>query len=62
MADIFLVLEESEISSPLPEGSILEVAEVETVLAVKEREFSVAIEEAKAAEVAPESSIEEPVT
>jgi hypothetical protein len=45
-------LEESETPSPLPEGSILEAAEVETVPAVEEREFPTAIKEAKAVEVA----------
>ena len=54
MADVFPVLEESETPSPLPEGSILEVAKVEIVLAVKEREFPSSIEEAKVAEVALE--------
>jgi hypothetical protein len=48
------VLEESETPSPLPKGSIPEVAEVETVPAVEEREFPTAIEEAKAVEVALE--------
>jgi hypothetical protein len=47
-------LEESETPSPLPEGSIPEAAEVETVPAVEEREFPIAIEEAKAVEVALE--------
>jgi hypothetical protein len=52
--DVFPVLEESETPSPLPEGSIPEAAEVETVPAVEEREFPIAIEEAKAVEVALE--------
>jgi hypothetical protein len=49
------MLEENEVPSSWPKESSLEAAEVESVPAVKEREFLAAIEEAKAPEIAPEA-------